>query len=119
MPDIFPDLDVAAVDAATAAHWDLSGPFPVPRGDWLACPVCRSTAVQGRTWTRIVRVTHKVTGRVNVSFKCTQCACAWTHGVAVPEDYARRFRRRPNEHLDWRIVRAANQSNTDNEENRP
>lgn len=118
-PNIFPDLSVQAVAAATEAHWDLTGPFPTPRGDWLRCPVCRCPVVQARTWTRITRVTHKITGRVDVSFKCTACAAAWTHGVAVPDEYAARTRRRLNEHIDWREVRAAldTSRNATNKEN--
>lgn len=118
-PDIFPDLTAEAVRAATEAHWDLSGPYPMPRGSWLRCPVCGCRQVQGRRWTRITRATHKITGRVNVSFKCTACAAAWVHGVAVPDEYAARTRRRLNEHIDWREVRDAinNFRNTNHQEN--
>jgi hypothetical protein len=104
--NIFPDLSAEDVERATAEHWDLSGSFPVPRGDWLACPVCRSKRVQARDWTRKVRTGHTITGRVDVTFKCTGCAAVWPHGVAVPDDYVYKHRRRHNERIDWREVKA-------------
>jgi hypothetical protein len=107
--DIYPDVDEEEVHRVTAEHWCFDLPFPTPRGQWLSCPVCASARVQGRTWTRRVRVGHTITGRVDISFKCTSCAAVWTHGVATPDAYAARFRRRPNERIDWREVRDINE----------
>ncbi len=109
-PDIFPDLDTESVLEATRAHWDLTGPYPVPRGQWLACPVCSSPRIQGQSWTRQVRPGATIVHRVDVRVKCTECACCWVHGVAVPDDYGRRNGRRLNEHVPWREVRRINET---------
>jgi hypothetical protein len=106
-PDVFPAIGLEDVALATAKHWDLSGPYPVPVGDWLACPVCRCDTIQGQSWTRHVQPDKGIVGRVDVRFKCTSCAASWVHGVAVPADYSRRHSKNVNRHVPWREVRAA------------
>lgn len=105
---MFPNLDADAVLAATADHWDLSGPLPVPQGDWLACPVCRAADPQPRWWKwhkRTARPT--VRERCDVSMKCTACAACWTHGVAVPTAYFQRYATHVGRQIHWREARRA------------
>lgn len=106
MTAMFPDLDAAAVLAATEARWDTSGALPVPRPGWLACPVCRHDVVQPRWWRFHTRDdSPTIRGRCDVSIKCCACAAVWPHGVALDDrTYARmtRSRRRPRERIGWR-----------------
>lgn len=102
---LFPDLDPQQILDNVAARWDLSGPFPIPLGDWLACPVCRSAEVQPRYWEWVhLGAEHSVRARCNVSFKCVACSAVWVHGVALQEDY---YRRNAVQHgrVGWREVR--------------
>lgn len=91
--------------AATEEHWDLTGPLPVPKGDWLRCPVCRGDQVQLRVWKfhRIGKSKHRTPThdyRCDVPFKCVACAATWTHGVAVP---AEMYENAPTERqIEWR-----------------
>lgn len=102
---IFPDLSADEVLRRTAAHWSFDGPYPVPIGGWLRCPVCTSTEVQGRAW-RYHKPAHSVTlpHRCDVTFKCTMCAHVWLHGVVVTEDYWEANARHVNTHVRWRRV---------------
>lgn len=90
--------------AATAVHWDVSGPLPLPIGDWLACPVCRSPKVLIRFWRYHERSAQPtVPHRCDVSMKCAGCAAVWIHGVAIDaEVWARRKPKRLNVLIHWR-----------------
>ena len=101
---IFPNVPLDEVLRRTAEHWDMDGAYPVPRGDWLRCPVCGSADAQGRAW-RYHRPQHAVTTpyRCDVTFKCTQCACVWLHGIAVTQEHWHAHRRTSG-HIRWRNV---------------
>lgn len=109
MNGLFPGYDVEAVLAATATYWDTSGPIPVPRPGWLACPVCRHRTVQPRYWRFFRRPHATIPGRCDVSFKCVGCAAVWTHGVALDDDTYIRMttsrKRPPNGRIGWREAR--------------
>lgn len=80
----FPALSAEDVLANVEARWDLTGPLPVPRGEWLACPVCRAGQPQPRHWNfHRHGTTHP--WRCDVSWKCISCSAVWIHGVAVPQ----------------------------------
>lgn len=82
--------------ARTAEWWDLSGPLPMPRGEWLRCPVCGDGDVQLRHWVFHERPKpHTLPYRCDVRLKCRRCAALWAHGVALPVDYWRHNARRP------------------------
>lgn len=99
----FPDLSAEEVHAAVAAKWDLSGPLPVPRGDWLRCPVCGSDAMQIRHWFWHARDHAVIPWRCDLSVKCAACSAVWLHGIAVPADYYDRHSERSHKRLiGWR-----------------
>lgn len=94
------DLDL--VLAATRRHWDLDVPLPVPVGDWLACPVCRSAGPRIRWWRYHLRGKSETTPyRCDVSFKCVECGAVWMHGVVVPVEH---WDRRPFPHRDRQTI---------------
>jgi hypothetical protein len=71
---VFPDLNAAVVLRRTRQSWDLDSGFPLPRGDWLACPVCRGREVQGRFWQFFLRrPSTTLSDRCDVYFKCALC----------------------------------------------
>lgn len=102
----FPALSPDRVLAAVRERWDLSGPLPVPRGEWLACPVCRSGRPQPRYW-----LWHRKSSgtplpfRCDVAFKCVECSAGWVHGVAVDEDTYRRRAVKERRRIEWREAR--------------
>lgn len=99
----FPAPTAGDVLAATDEHWDLTGPFPVARGGWLVCPVCRTGRVQTRHYRFHTRSgTPTVPHRVDVGFKCCGCACVWEHGVAVSRDWYQANKPRRSGKIPWR-----------------
>lgn len=102
---LFPDIPAREVLATTRAMWDLSGPLPVPKGEWLRCPVC-GAAPQPRYWRLHHRPGATVPGRCDVSLKCTLCSHVWVHGVALDDDtYKRMTTRNPRRRVPWREAR--------------
>jgi hypothetical protein len=69
---------------ATLRHWDLDGPLPRPKGEWVACPVCRSPDYLLKRYGFHPRPESELC-RADVTLKCRECAAVWTHGVAIPE----------------------------------
>lgn len=110
--DLFPELAPADILERLATRWDLAGPLPRPRGDWLRCPVCSAPDVHAREWRIGSRnkpggEPHRLTHRADVSFKCTWCAAVWWHGLAVGEDRARAWGWRSGVHVvPWRQAAA-------------
>lgn len=111
----WPDLSADEVLAAVEQRWDLSGAVPVPRGEWLACPVCRAGQPQPRYWKWHMRPSGAtLVWRCDVAFKCTACSACWIHGVAVPRDYYERHvpkRNRRMHKVGWRKARRALEGN--------
>lgn len=101
---MFPELSPEEVLAAVQARWDLSGPVPVPIGDWLACPVCRAVDPQVRHF-RFHRRESAIPWRCDVSVKCTSCSAVWTHGVAVTEEMYTRRDTPAGRDIPWREAR--------------
>ena len=100
---MFPDLDAGQVAAATAARWDLSGPLPVARPGWLACPVCHTDGVQVRHWRFHERsATPTVRWRCDVSMKCCDCGAVWVHGVALTDEAWERREPKVTTLIQWR-----------------
>jgi hypothetical protein len=100
--------DLEAVLAVTEQYWDTSGKLPVPRGEWLQCPVCQTAEPRIRFWRYHTREKSETTPyRCDVSFKCVGCAFVWLHGVVVSEEHWAR-RPLPNKDktcIDWRVGR--------------
>lgn len=92
--------------AATAAHWNFPGGLPYPTRGWIGCPVCQCAhAPRLRWWKFHVRRRATVTPyRCDVSFKCTQCAFVWFHGVALTAEQwaARPYPGRDGATVAWR-----------------
>lgn len=106
MTDPFPALSAVEVMAAVTARWDLAGVLPVPRGEWLACPVCRAGRPQPRYWRWHRRSgTPTIPGRCDVSFKCVDCSAVWTHGVPIDADTFERRATKVNRQIWWREAR--------------
>jgi hypothetical protein len=104
--DIFPDVPLEEVHRRTAERWSFDGPWPMPKGDWLCCPICRSKEVQGRSWI-YDKPSHSVTTpyRCSVSFKCTDCGYVFLFGlVMTQEDWERHAADRANKRVRWRNV---------------
>lgn len=103
----FPDLSAEEVHAATAERWDIRSGVPLPRGDWLRCPIC-GAAPQIRWWKWHVRPPgHTIRYRCDVSAKCTSCAALWMHGVVLTEDdwAARPYPKLDRALVKWREIR--------------
>lgn len=98
----FPDLGADEVLDRVGARWDLDQPVPVPIGDWLACPVCRTPEPQPRYWLFLDRSGHAIAYRCDIGFKCTDCSAVWVHGLAIPERVFRPWRKRVGKRIDWR-----------------
>lgn len=82
----------SGVLAKTEEHWDLDGPMPLPKGDWLRCPVCRGEEVIPKRLNYHTRPEWAtVPRRCDVVFKCCDCAMVWQHGIALSEEHFRRW----------------------------
>lgn len=90
--------------AAVRKRWDLSGPVPVPVGDWLACPVCRADQIQARHF-RFHERDSAIPWRCDVSFKCTSCSAVWEHGVVVTREMYARRSTPASKTIPWRTAR--------------
>lgn len=99
---LFPDVDGMA---ATQRQWQID-PLPVPLFD-LACPVCRRGSTRFgtvllRSWSYHSRghaaSNHDRLRRCDVSFKCTECAHVWVHGLVVPEQH---YQARAQQKRQW------------------
>lgn len=103
----WPDLDAGQVLAAVEARWDLTGPFPIPRGTWLRCPVCGAGDPQPRYWRFWERSgTPTIRYRCDVSFKCVDCSALYpTFGVPLPDDYWHQHARKPGRQIWHREAR--------------
>ncbi len=78
--------------AATAEHWDFTAPVPLPRGDWMRCPVCRSDDWIPRTFGFHRGQPHaSIPFRCDAAFKCGRCAAVWSHGIVPTQADWERF----------------------------
>lgn len=90
--------DLETVLAATNARWDLTKRLPVPQNNWMMCPICWMREPRIRFWRYHTRDNSETTPyRCDVSFKCTDCAFVWLHGVVVSEEH---WNQRPLPHKD-------------------
>lgn len=105
---IFPDVSPEQVHSTVAEHWDLSGPYPVPTGQWIWCRVCGTDRPpQARWWRWHTRDGGTIGYRCDVAFKCTACSAVWQFGIPVPKVYYRRYASRERKFIHWREVKAA------------
>lgn len=73
--------------AVTAEHWDFSGPYPAPRGDWLRCPVCRDPrAIPKNFLFHTGQPGASIPRRCDAGYKCSRCAHVFNFGIVIPED---------------------------------
>ena len=72
--------------AATARHWDLSGPLPEPIGDWMRCPVCRAANAIPKNFLFHPQPEGTIPWRVDAGYKCGECACVFDFGVILTEE---------------------------------
>lgn len=90
--------------ARVERRWDTSGVLPVPRGDWVHCPMCGSRDMHLRWWRFFERPGGTVRHRCDVSFKCTDCSLVqYPFGVPLPPEAWRRWQQsRLPSRVEWR-----------------
>lgn len=85
------ELPSSATDA-TERHWDFSGPVPLPKGDWLVCPICRAGDAIPRTFLfHEAQPEASLPYRCDAAFKCRECALIINFGIVVSEADWERF----------------------------
>lgn len=86
-------MNLETVLAATNRRWDLRPALVIPRDGWLLCPICGNGMPRIRFWRYHRREQSETTPyRCDISFKCTDCAFVWLHGVVISEEH---WERRP------------------------
>jgi hypothetical protein len=82
--------------------WDFD-PIPLPKGDWMKCPVCRAgECIPKQFLFHVAQPGASLPYRCDATFKCRDCAAVWSHGIVVPGEVYDRF---PNKNIERPQIR--------------